>query len=286
MQLCGREFSEAEIQWFRRVVELEPKITRKRLSVIFCERTGWRKPDGGLKDMSCRVAMLKMERQGLIELPPPRREHNGRWQKRESHLFEAPDAKITEKAGDFVLRFEQTEKSTLPLWNELVDRFHYLGYKPLPGAQLRYFVQSQHGIVAVLGFSAAAWKTAPRDRHIGWDHEARKNNLHLVVDNSRFLVLPWIRSKNLASRILGMATRRLADDWQARYKYRPVLMESFVQKDKFLGTSYKAANWKCVGETQGRGKLDRNNRRALPVKTVWLYPLVKDFRDQLRGCAP
>lgn len=151
---------------------------------------------------------------------------------------------------------------------------------------MRYFIQSQYGTVALMSFSAAAWKTAPRDRFIGWDGESRKRNLHLVVNQSRFLVLPWVHVRNLASRLLGMALRRLADDWQIRYNYRPVLVESFVQKDRFTGASYKAAGWTCVGETQGRGKLDRERQRALPVKTIWLKPLVRDFRERLEGAGP
>jgi len=166
------------------------------------------------------------------------------------------------------------------LWNEYIDRYHYLGYYPLPGAQLRYFACAKGRIFALLGFSAAAWKTAPRDRFIGWTPEQRKSKLHLVVDNSRFLILPWIHSHNLASRLLAMATRRLVDDWHARYGYRPVLVETFVEI-RFRGTCYKAANWICLGETQGRGKLDKTHKARLPKKSIWVYPLIKNFRRQL-----
>jgi hypothetical protein len=167
------------------------------------------------------------------------------------------------------------------LYNEYLDRYHYLGYQPLPGDQLRYFIRANDRIIALLGFGAAAWKTQPRDRFIGWSPKQRQSRLHLLVNNARFLVLPWIRCKNLASRILAMAARQLADDWQHRYGYRPLLMETFVEQHRFRGTCYRAANWIYLGETKGRGKLDIHKQALLPKKTIWVYPLDKNFRCAL-----
>ncbi|MCL5677470.1 MAG: DUF4338 domain-containing protein [Firmicutes bacterium] len=133
----------------------------------------------------------------------------------------------------------------------------------------------------MLGFGAAAWKVAPRDRFIGWTAAQRQAHLHLVVNNARFLVLPWVRARYLASSVLALAARRIGADWQARYGYRPVLLESFVERPRFTGTSYRAANWVCVGQTQGRGKLDRTHRADKPVKDIWLYPLDRHFRQIL-----
>jgi hypothetical protein len=135
--------------------------------------------------------------------------------------------------------------------------------------------------VALLGFGASAWKTQPRDQDIGWTSEQRRRNLHLIVNNARFLIVPWVHCKNLASRILAMITRRLSDDWHARYAYRPVLLETFVEKPRFAGTCYKAANWQYLGDTQGRGKLDTLHRNAQPIKSIWIYPLRSDFRTHL-----
>ncbi len=281
MRYCGRQFTAPELDWIRHCMHEHPEIHRKELSLRFCKQFGWLKPDGGLKDMSCRVAMLRMERDGLIRLPARQGQHHPPGKRLKRTLKGEPQAEIRKKAGELTLHFEAVTPETSGLWNELIDRYHYLGYKPLPGAQLRYFIESQYGTVSLMSFSAAAWKTAPRDRYIGWDCQTRKRNLQMVVNQSRFLILPWVKARNLASRLLGMATRRLSDDWQGRYNYRPVLVESFVQKDKFAGTSYKAANWTKVGQTQGRGKLDRDMRRALPVKTIWLYALKKDFRREL-----
>ena len=170
------------------------------------------------------------------------------------------------------------------LWREYVDRYHYLGYTPLPGAQLRYLVTSGRQVLALLGFGASAWKAAPRDRFIGWSVAQREARLQLVVNNARFLILPWVQVRNLASTVLARSSRRLPDDWQARYGYRPLLLETFVQSDRFAGTSYRAANWTHVGQTQGRGKLDVHRTHALPRKDIWLYPLRRDFRRRL--CAP
>ncbi|MGA2108218.1 MAG: Druantia anti-phage system protein DruA, partial [Syntrophorhabdales bacterium] len=162
-----------------------------------------------------------------------------------------------------------------------IDTYHYLGYTPLPGAQLRYLIRSHGQVLALLGFSAAAWKVAPRDEYIGWDGQTRKKNLHLVVNNARFLILG--RYPNLASRILSLASKRIASDWRARYGYAPVLIETFVEKECFTGCCYKASNWVCVGETKGRGKLDVRHEHKVPVKSVWLYPLKKDFQRCLRS---
>ena len=148
-------------------------------------------------------------------------------------------------------------------------------------SQARYFARARGRILAVLGFGAAAWKTAPRDRYIGWTPSQRQARLHLLVNNARFLILPWVRSPNLASRLLAMAARQLTTDWQHRYGYRPVLLETFVETPRFRGTCYKAANWTYLGHTQGRGKLDVHHAATLPKKSIWVYPLAADFRKTL-----
>lgn len=279
MRYCGREFTEKDIRLIQRLIACTPGIHRNKLSQLFCEEVGWRKADGGLKDMSCRVAFLRMQKDGHISLPAARRPHCKPGVKRT--LLAEPEPEIHKKAGEFDLEIAMVDRAGSSLWNEYIDRYHYLGYTPLPGAQLRYVVKCGDQVLALLGFSAAAWKTAPRDNHIGWDIETRKKNLHLIVNNSRFLVLPWVRSKNLASRILSLISKRIGADWQERYNYEPVLLETFVEKGRFQGTCYKAANWTYVGDTKGRGKLDVHYEHKLPVKGVWLYPLRKDFRRRL-----
>lgn len=281
MRYCGRDFSEPDMELIRLLLADDPTRTRAALSRLTCQLLHWHKADGGVKEMSCRVAMLRMQEDGLIQLPPPR------CKRPESRIRFTPktdpqppiDQPVHALPG---LTFQIVRgRDDSRLWNEYIQRYHYLGYKTLPGAQLRYFICAGPKPLALLGFGASAWQCAPRDQFIGWSHESRKRNLHLIVNNARFLILPWIKSKNLASKILAIAAQQLPDDWQRRYGYRPVLMESFVEKDRFVGTCYKAANWICVGQTKGRGKLGPAGKQSVPIKDLWLYPLTRHFRSSL-----
>lgn len=283
MRYCGREFSDTELELIRQLVNEPPSRSRAQLSRVVCRRLSWYKADGGLKEMSCRVAMLRMQADGLITLPAPRNGNgNGRAYTRSTKAtdpglpIDQPVEQLTELRLEIV-----TDRRTSHLWNEYIQRYHYLGYQPLPGAQLRYVAVSQGQVLALLGFGAAAWKLAPRDCWIGWSAEQRQEHLHLVINNARFLILPWITCRNLASKLLALAARRVAEDWASRYSYRPVLMETFVETQRFAGTCYRAANWTHVGQTQGRGKLDSQHQAPLPVKDIWLYPLDKRFRSSL-----
>jgi hypothetical protein len=283
MRYSGRDFSDTEIAEIRRIIEEDSSRTRWALSRLICEAFGWRKLDGALKEMSCRVAMLRMEQDGYVRLPPPRRRNgNGTHCVRRTPQAEPQPPICTAASALPDLRLQPVaSKGDSRLWNEYIDRYHYLGYKPLPGAQMRYFAWADGRVLALLGFGAAAWKTAPRDEFIGWTREQRESRLHLVVNNARYLILPWVTSKHLASKLLGQAARQLPGDWQARYGYRPVLLETFVEKRRFSGTCYRAANWLCLGNTQGRGKLDRHRSHALPIKSVWVYALNTRFRRLL-----
>jgi hypothetical protein len=281
MRYCGRDFSALEMEAIRTLVAGHPTANRARLSRLVCEALDWRRPGGSLKDMSCRVAMLRMQNDGLIRLPPPQNgNNNGRPYRRRTPYTDPELFPVVGSAGALTdLNLELvTHRKQSHLWNEYIERYHYLGYQPLPGAQLRYFARTGDQVIALFGFGAAAWKTAPRDRFIGWTAEQRQRRLQLVVNNARFLILPWVHCRNLATKLLGMAMRTLADDWQQRYNYRPVLLETFVETPRFRGTCYKAANWIYLGETQGRGKLDLEQ---LPIKAIWVYPLIKHFRRQL-----
>lgn len=284
MRYCGRDFSSAEFHAILQIIEAHPTATRARLSRLVCEQLDWRRDDGRLKDMSCRVAMLRMQDDGVLQLPPPRNGNNNGKPYRRRTLQAEPAARL-EAASPTALGALHlqvvTDRHDSHLHNELLDRYHYLGYQPLPGAQLRYFVRANRHLVALLGFGAAAWTIQPRDSFIGWTPEQRQQRLHLVTNNARFLILPWVRCKNLASAILGLAARRLPQDWHQHYGYRPVLLETFVELPRFRGTCYRAANWSLVGTTKGRGKLDLYNQALLPKKAVWVYPLVKNFRQFL-----
>lgn len=265
-----------------------PAPNRAEMARRLCARLGWYNPSGQPQLMSARVGLLNLHRRGLLELPPPLKSNgNGR---RQPSLTSAgdPQPPITVGAGQLApLSFEHVEGRTAAsrLWNELIQRYHYLGYAPMSGAQLRYFVRGADGRkLALLGFGAAAWKLAGRDRFIGWDTSQREARLCHVVNNSRFLVLPWVRSPNLASMILGLCARRVREDFEHRHGVRPLLMETFIESERFTGSCYRAANWLRVGVTCGRGRNDRHAQRAVPIKDIWLYPLAKDFRNRL--CAP
>jgi hypothetical protein len=279
---CGRDFSKQELVLIRQLISENPSATRAVLSRLTCQALDWYKTDGGLKEMSCRVAMLRMHDDGLIKLPAPRH----RYCPANNVQFTcatAPKPEINKpvQAMSCVQLRVVMGRQQSRLWNEYIHRYHYLGYKPLPGAQLRYFVISENNIIALLGLGASAWQCAPRDKYIGWTHDQRKKKLHYIVNNARFLILPWVKCKNLASKILSLTTQRLSRDWQDHYGYRPVLLETFVERGRFAGTCYKAANWILVGQTKGRGKLGPAGKISVPIKDLWLYPLERNFRHIL-----
>jgi hypothetical protein len=230
---CGRIFNDAELDQIRRLIAANPAASRAQLSRLVCAELSWSREDGRLKEMSCRVAMLRMQTDGLLQLPPPRNgNHNGKpWHRRTAQA--EPDAPLRadgpRSLGTLKLQ-RVSHRAESQLHNEYLDRYHYLGYQPLPGAQLRYFVRAGGRLVALLSFAAAAWKTQPRDHYIGWTPAQRQEHLHRVVNNARFLILPWIECRNLASSILARAARQIAADWQLQYGYRPLLLETFVEQ--------------------------------------------------------
>ena len=284
---CGRDFPDEELERIRALIaQREPRLHRSALSRAVCEALDWRKPDGGLKQMSARVALLRMQRDGLLTLPPPLRAPSRPRPVAPSPRTAPPDRaalpQSLARARPLRLSPLRPRDPRSRLWNEFVERHHYLGYKPLPGAQLRYFVHAADGLpLALLGFGAAAWKTAPRDRFVGWDPATRERNLPLVVNHARFLILPWIRLPSLASHLLACVERQLPHDWQRRYGLRPVLLETFCETPRFHGTCYRAANWIPLGQTQGRGKLDSRHQYAKPLKNIFVKPLCPDWRQIL-----
>jgi hypothetical protein len=280
---CGRHFSAEDIQAIRRLIEQHPQLKRTPLSRKVCELLQWRQANGALKAMSCRVALLRMHAQGLICLPPSQNPQNGRRPPVPLTCASDPEPPLIRAVHELPpLRVRQvTIPAVARLWNEYIARYHYLGYTPLSGSQMRYEIFVGEQRVALISFGASAWKLAARERFIGWDDQQRRRNLQLVVNNARFLVLPWIHSKGLASKILSLIARQLPEHWQHRYGYRPVLLETFVETPRHRGTCYKAANWIHVGQTVGRGKKCLGHQPVMPVKDIWLYPLSRQFRTAL-----
>ena len=288
-RLCGQGFGVGELAIIRERIARSGGAHRTEIAERVCEDLGWIDGSGKRKAMGARVALLRLARGGWIELPAPRRRNgNGSWRwQREAEI--AIDMRPIEAGGVEEIAGIELEvvagKKASHLWNALIARHHYLGYTPLAGAQLRYLVGCSGGLVGCLGFGAAAWKVAARDQWIGWGREARERNLARVLNNARFLILPWVRVRNLASRVLSMAARRIGEDFEALYGLRPVLLETFVERDRHRGTCYRAANWQWVGTTQGRGKLDRRHEKRLAVKDLYVYPLSAWFRQEL-GVVP
>ena len=281
LRYCGREFTPSELDHIRHLTTTLP--TRRAIADAVCDHLGWQRPDGRRKDMTARVALNRMAADGHINLPPPRnRNGNGRLPRYHTpplplDLDPHPAPATLDQLRPLHLALVTT-KTASRQWRDLIATHHYLGYTPFAGAQLRYLVHSpHHGIIAALGFAASAWKCAPRDTHIGWDPPTRKANLHLIVGNARFLILPHLHIPNLASHLLAHTTKQLPHHWHATYGYTPVLLETFVET-RFTAASYRAANWIHIGHTQGRGKQDRTHQHALPIKDIYLYPLHRNYR--------
>lgn len=296
-QLCSRPFGAAGLKTVREIIAAgKPEsIKRSEIARRVCRALEWKSPNGKLKVVGGRVALLRLHRRGWIELPPSTGGNGYGGTRRLMPEVEIPDGDDSaldcplEHLGGISLQ-RVAGKADSALWNGLIDRYHYLGHKALSGAQVRYVIHSDQGLLGAIGFGAAAFKVAARDEWIGWDGAGREANREWVLNNRRFLILPWIRVRNLASHLLSLAARQVQEDFQNQYGYRPVLLETFVEKDRFQGTCYRAANWIEVGETSGRGRNDRSRKRdridsgpPLPIKAIWLYPLRKDARRRLCG---
>jgi len=285
-------FDEHGIAQVRRLIEAEPELSRTALSRRVCELFGWRAPNGKPREMSCRLALNQLERQGRIELPPARRRvpppRYRRRNDRRTYCMPDPFFSTLEDLGELSLVRVTSEEGELSAeWQELTARHHYLGAGPLCGRQLRYLVKSEHhGPVATLAFTSAALNLQARDGWIGWDAEGRRLHLDQVVCNARFLILPWVYVPNLASKVLSLAAKRVREDWLATYGVEAVLLETFVDPKRFKGTCYRAAGWEHIGETKGRGRQDRDKAFAVHTKRIFVLPLRSDFRHILTATPP
>jgi hypothetical protein len=274
-RFCARDFSSQDMECIRRIIDSPDRPSRIEISRRVCRQLNWVRPNGGLKDMSCRVALLRMHRQGLIALPQPL---HAKPPVARDRRFGAPGplpqpiVGSAEQLTELRLEPVSTRKQSR-LWNELIARYHYLGYTPLNGEQVRYLIVHRDAILGAMGFGSAACNMAPRDQWIGWGHATRQANLHYLANNNRFLILPGIQVKNLASKALALAAKRIGSDWIQRYGHPLHLLETLVEKDRFQATCYRAANWIYLGQTKGRGKYDKSNRQVVPIKNIYVFPL-------------
>jgi uncharacterized protein DUF4338 len=287
LAFCGRPLTGAELALIRDITREFANLAWTELAATLCELLDWRRPSGGIKSRECYLFLRELHRRGWLPwltAPQPR-------------AHRTPLAKLTagpapshdmltgplERYRPIQLQLIE-EADQRRLFREYLDRYHYLGYRAPYGAQLRYFAraaQPELPPLAALLFTSAAWRMAPRDRWIGWSDQVRQRNLSLVVNNSRFLILPWTGIPHLASHILARAARQLPGDWQARYGVAPVLLETLVDPAHYRGTCYRAANWIQAGMTTGRGRMDRSGQAQGIGKQIFLYPLHRRWRQWL-----
>jgi hypothetical protein len=285
----GRLISDDDLVWLRSWIDAHPDWSRFRLAKELCKLWSWSTPTGQLKDFAARAFLRKLLERGLISLPPI---HTNKRTKRgfatpvtTVSTSLPPPSPIESSIGElFPLSFiiPPGGSDEEQRFHDYLARHHYLGFHRTVGENMKYLVRDLHGRdLACVLFGSAAWKTKPRDQFIGWSHEIRARRLLWVTNNTRFLILPWVRVPHLASHVLGRIIRRIRTDWQAKYGHPVHLVETFVERDRFVGTCYKAANWTCIGSTTGRSRQDRYNTLTLPVKDIYLYPLTPHFREAL-----
>jgi hypothetical protein len=286
----GRWWTSAQIEAIRQLIAENPGWSRRRLSVALSEHFAWRTATGQLRDMAARHLLNKLAARQWIELPARQRRGGKRrlgvLENESPNLFSAPEAapivQSLESLRPLEIVLAEPRQAAATDFVRHLARHHYLGFGGDTGATLRYVVRDRHGRdLACALFGAAAWQVRAREAFIGWNRAQRREHLGEVVNNTRFLILPHVQVAHLASHILGRLLRRLARDWQRKYAIAPCLVETFVERGRFVGVCYRAANWQCVGQSCGRSRADRDHRLQVPLKDIYLYPLRPDFRQRL-----
>ena len=285
MVVQGRELSAEDIGQMQGLMAAHPDWCRSRLSQELCRLWDWRNANGLLKDMAARTLLLKLERSGYIQLPARQRPSSNGFRNRSVPVVAPASEPIRGVLGDLQplsAYVVAPVSADMHLFNGLLAGHHYLGHRNTVGENLRYLVRDRMSRpVACALFGSAAWKCSDRDAYIGWDRLTRERNLQSLTNNTRFLILPWVAIPHLASHVLGLIARRIDADWQAKYGHPVYALETFVNRERFQGTCYRAANWLRLGTTLGRTRNDREHRIRAAVKDVYLYPLVADFRQRL-----
>ena len=280
----GRQVSQEDILYIRALIERHPSESRRALSTRLCEAWQWRQTNGALRDMVCRGLLLMLERAGQITLPPVSYVRHNPLAKRTRPLPTQIDTTLIEDRLRNLqpLEFEQVRRTAQePLFNGLMEEYHYLGYEQPVGEHLKYLVWAQGRPVACVAWSSAPRHIGARDRYIRWTAEARRSNIRFIAYNTRFLILPWVRVEHLASHLLGRMVARVSEDWQRIYGHPIYFLETFVDPERFRGTCYRAANWIFLGKTTGRGKQSNSDVPNRSIKEVLGYPLTKRFRELL-----
>jgi len=284
LTFCGRTFGSDELDLMRQTARDFSALGVTEIARTVCELLEWTRPKGGLKNHECRQLLERLHAEGFLRLPDLRK-RGGRGPRRadrwESGCEPIPIECFARECEplDMALVNGPAESRR---WREQVERHHYLGCRVPFGAHLRYWVRTQDRELACLLWTSPAWKMQARDKWIGWSDAQRRGNLQRIVSNGRFLILPWVRVKGLASKILSLAVRQIPSDWESQYGPRPLLLETLVDSSRFRGTCYRAANWIHVGQTTGRGRMDREHKtHGQAIKEIYVYPLARDARQHL-----
>ena len=285
----GRSVTEEDVTVVRKIIAAHPDGSRRFISQEVCRAWDWRQPNGILKDMVCRTLLLLLESKGFIKQPPPKCILPNPLANRKKPDRVAIDQTPVECSLGNLLPVTMTQArrtSNEKLFNSLISQFHYLGYTKTVGEHLKYMAFANDRPVACVIWGSAPWYIGARDRFIGWSVETRKKNLYLIANNTRFLILPWVKVPHLASHILALSRRVISRDWQKIYNHPIHLVETFVDTERFEGTCYKADNWIYTGQTTGRGKLSKSSKPTRSKKAVYVHPLTKNFREKLAGGKP
>lgn len=286
MVILGRRIGLGEIDLIRTLLAEHSDWNRTRLSRELCQRWEWFNAVGQPKDMACRLLLLKLERGGHIRLPARQGVSANHRRHRLVPVVEHSREKVNEPLRRLLpldIGVVESTGKEIALLRSLIAQYHYLGVRSAAGENLKYLVRDRHGrLLGCLWFAAAAWRCKARDQFIGWDDQARRGNLPRVANNTRFLVLPWVRVDNLASHLLSRLAGRISRDWTSKYGHGLYALETFVDRSRFTGACYRAANWRRVGQTTGRTRNDVVNRGPLSsVKDVYVHPLARNFRTVL-----
>jgi hypothetical protein len=281
----GQEINGEQLAFLREFIRTHPASSRWKLSRQLCEALGWKQANGALRDIVCRGLLLMLERAGEIQLPPVRRHIRGQCRtgrpRPDALLIDTSPLEMPLKELGPIELQPVRRTADEPLFNSLMEHYHYLAYEQPVGEHLKYLAWAQGRPLACLAWSSAPRHLGSRDRYIGWNAEARRRNIRFIAYNTRFLILPWVRVPHLASHILGKVTRALSDDWERMYDHPVYFAETFIDPGHFRGTCYRAANWQLLGLTTGRGKNDQTNKPNRPIKEVLGLPLTRRFREHL-----
>lgn len=284
LTFCGRAFGPSELDLMRQITREFSGLGMTEIARTVCELLEWTRPRGGLKDHECRQLLERLQAEGFLKLPAVR-PRGGRGPRRvvvsEACSEPAPVAGAVSECEPLELALVEGSAESRR-WRELMERYHYLGCRVPFGANLRYWVRHGERELACLLWTSPAWKMQARDVWIGWSDQQRRRNLQSIVSHGRFLILPWVKVKGLASKILALSARQMPREWETRYGCRPLLLETLVDAARFRGTCYRAANWIHIGQTTGRGRMDRaHTAQGQAVKDIYVYPLVRDARQRL-----